>query len=408
MRRTLVLLTAGAALGAGVVAAGVPGSAGARPATKSTVRTLAPGVVLKRIVIAGPTRVFVLQLTPATGLSLRTVLAGPMGDFHPTSQIAKGRGAFAAINGEFSVTPGRPMHSFVAGGDLALLGRAGAAFGFSSDLRHKTVLQARPVVSVLNVATKTSFTISDFNSGDPTGHDVVAYTTYGTSGGYRPPSDACSARLGAPSKLHWGSTSQVGVYRTWVVQTVACQHDPIGVQPGTMVLSAGLNGAGAYSIQQLAKDTKVRVSWSLGRKGLDQTIAGMPQIVTNGVDTAPPQSCGTYFCSANARTAVGVTAKGAILLVVVDGHQSSWSQGLTLWQLGHEMIALGARNAVNLDGSGAATMWIKGLGVINRPEDRCQFQPYPACLAGQRPVSNALLVMRGPTHELTPLPYAVP
>ena len=49
------------------------------------------------------------------------------------------------------------------------------------------------------------------------------------------------------------------------------------------------------------------------------------------------------------------------------------------------MKSLGAVNAVNLDGGGSATMWIKGLGVVNHPTDS----------TGERPVSNALVVLPG-------------
>jgi exopolysaccharide biosynthesis protein len=64
----------------------------------------------------------------------------------------------------------------------------------------------------------------------------------------------------------------------------------------------------------------------------------------------------------------------------VDG-RSSASVGLTLYQLGKEMKAMGAVNAVNLDG-GSATMLIKGMGVVNHPTDS----------TGERPVSNAIVI----------------
>jgi exopolysaccharide biosynthesis protein len=82
---------------------------------------------------------------------------------------------------------------------------------------------------------------------------------------------------------------------------------------------------------------------------------------------------------------------------VVDGQRRGWSNGLSLWQLGQEMIKLGARYAVNLDGSGGSTMWVKGQGVINRPSDR----------SGEWSVTSALLVMRGST-QLTPLAFVKP
>ena len=71
-----------------------------------------------------------------------------------------------------------------------------------------------------------------------------------------------------------------------------------------------------------------------------------------------------------------------IIILVVDG-RSSGSYGLTLYQLGQQMQALGAVNAMNLDGGGSSTMWIKGMGIVNHPTDS----------TGERPVSNAIVIM---------------
>lgn len=73
-----------------------------------------------------------------------------------------------------------------------------------------------------------------------------------------------------------------------------------------------------------------------------------------------------------------------MILLVVDG-RTSVSVGFTLYQLGKEMKTLGAVDAVNLDGGGSATMWVKGLGVVNHPTDS----------TGERPVSNAIVILPG-------------
>ncbi|MEX2548785.1 MAG: phosphodiester glycosidase family protein [Nitriliruptoraceae bacterium] len=68
------------------------------------------------------------------------------------------------------------------------------------------------------------------------------------------------------------------------------------------------------------------------------------------------------------RTAIGRTGDGEVLLVTVDGRQSGWSSGLTMRELADVMIALGARDAVNLDGGGATTMTVDGA-IWNRPSE---------------------------------------
>src|SRR5204863_6510805 len=106
-------------------------------------------------------------------------------------------------------------------------------------------------------------------------------------------------------------------------------------------------------------------------------------------------TCHTWFCQNNPRTAIGITATGKILLVCVDG-RSSKSVGMTLYGLTKYMASLGAVYAMNLDGGGSTTMWIKGMGVVNNPTD----------YSGERAVSNALVVLPGiDKSELAPLKF---
>lgn len=74
-----------------------------------------------------------------------------------------------------------------------------------------------------------------------------------------------------------------------------------------------------------------------------------------------------------ARTAVGVTKDGKLLLVTVDGlprgkdeRSDRGSIGMTLEELADLMINLGAVEAMNLDGGSSTTMWIDGR-VVNQP-----------------------------------------
>lgn len=68
------------------------------------------------------------------------------------------------------------------------------------------------------------------------------------------------------------------------------------------------------------------------------------------------------------RTAIGRTADGQGMLVTVDGRQSGWSTGLSVGELADTMLALGAVDAVNLDGGGSTTMTV-GARIRNRPSE---------------------------------------
>ena len=122
-------------------------------------------------------------------------------------------------------------------------------------------------------------------------------------------------------------------------------------------------------------------------------LPGNPTLVEDGVNVG--YSCPAPFCARNPRTGVGLDAEGRVLLVTVDGRRPGYSVGMSLLEFARQFKRLGARWALNLDGGGSTTMWVKGR-VINRPSD-----PY-----GERPVSSALLVLGGPDPgEVEPLGY---
>ena len=95
----------------------------------------------------------------------------------------------------------------------------------------------------------------------------------------------------------------------------------------------------------------------------------------------------------NPRTAVGVSNNGRYLfLVVVDGRQPGYSEGMRLDELAALLVELGARQAINLDGGGSSTLVRAGaLGpkVLNSPIHR----NWPG---RERPVGNHLGVFANP------------
>jgi hypothetical protein len=88
------------------------------------------------------------------------------------------------------------------------------------------------------------------------------------------------------------------------------------------------------------------------------------------------------------RTAVGYSKNGKFLyIVVVDGRQPFYSQGMTLLELANLMLELGAHDAMNLDGGGSSTLVIRGADgsprILNSPIDL--YIP-----GRERPVANHL------------------
>lgn len=88
------------------------------------------------------------------------------------------------------------------------------------------------------------------------------------------------------------------------------------------------------------------------------------------------------------RTAIGYSKNGKFLyIVVVDGRQPFYSQGITLAELADLMIELGAHDAMNLDGGGSSTLVIRGAG----GQPRILNSPIDLYIPGrERPVANHL------------------
>lgn len=116
-----------------------------------------------------------------------------------------------------------------------------------------------------------------------------------------------------------------------------------------------------------------------------------PMLIHRGTDT-PQRLDRSFVYARHPRTAIGLKPDGTVVMLVADGRHRGEAEGLSLPELTRIMHWLGCCDAVNLDGGGSSTMYIRGRGtdgVVNNPSDNGRFDP-----AGQRRVANALLVVK--------------
>lgn len=99
--------------------------------------------------------------------------------------------------------------------------------------------------------------------------------------------------------------------------------------------------------------------------GTVQGIAGQAMLVKDG------RSLVNYESPAYSRTAVGINQKGDRLwLIVIDGKQPFYSEGVTQAELAQIAIDLGCDRALNLDGGGSTTLAVRQgqeVKVLNAP-----------------------------------------
>jgi len=258
--------------------------------------------------------------------------------------------------------------------------------------------------------------VDHWNSGQPTTTDeVVGFTSRGGSTEVPRTSD-CKVRL---TRVGTGSSWAAGgdgVRTSYTVDTALVCGSSMSAGAGGVVLSAMPGGTARAALATLAHGQDVTLKWSFGWPGVLDAVGGRPLLVADGASagTGPGGTfvCGpaNQICDPQPRTAVAVNAACTdglpgcrVMLVVVDGRQPGWSTGFSLDDLATFLIDdLGADQALNLDGGGSSTMWIKKQP---RRGSRwwCQTLLAHGCLAdrpyttvGERPVPTALLLLPGP------------
>jgi len=95
----------------------------------------------------------------------------------------------------------------------------------------------------------------------------------------------------------------------------------------------------------------------------------------------------------NPRTGVCISYNGKVKLITVDGRFYT-SAGMTLPEFQTFLKILGCKSAINLDGGGSTTMYLKNIGVINEPRDKPPpgVEGFNNCTI-VRKISNAIVVL---------------
>jgi hypothetical protein len=128
-----------------------------------------------------------------------------------------------------------------------------------------------------------------------------------------------------------------------------------------------------------------------------ELIGGGPRLIRNGAESVESlaEGFGASFASdRHPRSAVGFSQDSTkVYFFTVDGRQTGYSVGMSLYELADYMLEWGVWEGINLDGGGSTTMVIRGR-VVNSPSDA----------GGERSVANALLaVSTAPTGPLAVL-----
>lgn len=379
--------------------ASLPATLSAQQYDSVTSRAVAPGVTHKRIVVlSGPWRVNLLEIDlRQPGLVLRGVKAKDafIGREKLSSMATRYDGpgkVVAGVNTDFFVVKtGETENNVVVEGKMSKgVTLSDSPFDTYNNLHselgidwnnHSWIerygLKGRVTQGTHSVA------LDGMNFRPPFKNYVALYTPFA---GDSSPSDTLHLDVAyLPLKL----VSQDGNSLTYRIAGTVTDGSRAALTSGGLLVAEG--GMRDSLRAMVSRGGAIRVSMSLSpdHGNLRTVVGGWPRIVRNGRSVAEYADIeeGTFprFSAVrHPRTGAGISRDGKTLyLMTVDGRRES-DGGMSLVELAHFMMGVGAYDAMNFDGGGSTTMVVNGQ-VLNHPSDT----------TGERPVGSGLLVISG-------------
>ncbi len=278
------------------------------------------------------------------------------------SSMAVRAEAIAAVNGAFFAADGRPLGVLAIEGELVsepFASRTAIGLG-----KNQVVMGSLDSEGVLDTPYG-SVMISGMNR-PRLQDDLILYTP------------------------HYGPSTNTNVYGLDALvrdgRVIRVQEGGMAI-PGDAVVFSG-HGTSRTFLAQLRPGDPVEYRVVLKpdwlADGITEIIGGGPRLVKDGevhITGAEERFQNDITQGRAPRTALGITADERLLVVTVNGRAPNISVGMTLVELAELMIELGAVDAMNLDGGGSTTMFVRNR-VLNIPSD-----------GTERPVANGLIII---------------
>lgn len=363
-------------------------------------RELLPGLLYRQEVRpALPMDIHVVRFKyPNPDFRLETELAGGAvlaPNNAPTrarvSSMAKSRGAFLAVNADYFAPSGDPLGLFIHDGELISEPfRSRSAIGWTE---NRVFIDRPKWKAWIEAPNGLRLSINGINRPAST-NELIVFSEAGST--------ATASTNGMMFVFECDqSPTPDGVFEAKFKHVVPdVRSHP--VRKGQWVVAA----TGANQLRLLAgiqQNTTYKFEFhfegSPEWKQARFALGGGPRLIRSGqvlVEYVEEGFDNDFALKRHPRTAIGITASGEIVLVVVDG-RSKFSTGATLNELAWIMRGLGCVEALNLDGGGSSTLYAGGA-ILNRPSDGVE-----------RPVANALLLYAQlATNDLPPIQIVAP
>ena len=393
-----------------VIISALPGAASAQsvPAPIISEKPIAKGVRLLQTVLpegtpGGPLMITVVEVNPKAekGIHVDAALGGdivwgtdPSLGRENVSALTARTGAVAGINASFFPFAGNPLGFHVQKGEMVIepAGDRTVFYITKDGVPHFDVLTYRGTVS----QGTDSIALDGLNRAPAAAraakNEVVLYTPI-----FFPATLPSKGRFEVALRLTSGLPLRGDTDITGTVLRTG-EDGKFSIEPNTVVLSGC--GTGADYLRRVAGKVGAKMTVRMDMKTSDgkpfdlsqvrEAVAGSTRLLAAGKNIAETSAGGvggSFSTTQHPRSAVGVTADGKILLVLVDGRQKGISRGIGLVELAHRMQAMGCVDALNLDGGGSSALSVGGL-IVNSPSGNVE-----------RPVASMLLVFAPPLDK---------
>ncbi|GMU89629.1 MAG: hypothetical protein AMXMBFR49_18360 [Chlorobiota bacterium] len=340
------------------------------------------GIFYKKYVeYSKPWNIYVLEIDMNVPYnSIETIKAQDrLAGYEKTSSMARrrsypGHTAVGAVNGDFYGGTGIPINIQMRDGELLKRPGGPSVIGFSED---QTPMIARPAFSAAVKKGNSSTAINGVNEARGTNMLVLYNKFMGATTG----TNIYGTEVALKSITPWYANDTV----VCIVTNKAAGVGGMALNDSVRVLS-GNGTAGTWLTNNVNVGDTLKIVMKLvpGVSRLKEMIGGFPKIIYNGadyVDQGYQEEGGpSHTYERHPRTAIGFSQDSSkIYFVAVDG-RSAASVGMTLHELADFMQRIGVYQAINFDGGGSTTFFVRD-SVMNVTSDGVE-----------RTVSNAIAV----------------
>lgn len=191
----------------------------------------------------------------------------------------------------------------------------------------------------------------------------------------------------ADSQYHYVLPGTFGIRKNRKADIAYVFTDSVHKRPYTLTFGAPRYKAGKPN--PVLKDVVWSMPCSFARRKkrwkMETAVAGGPVLIQQGeiriTNEAERKFMGNAINDRHPRTAIGYTAAGKLIILVIEGRHPNRAAGATLTQEAMILRSLGCVEALNLDGGGSSCLLVNGRETIT-PSDK----------TGQRAIPGILLI----------------